>query len=213
MGKGDPKEVARRLLKVAGTTYAAEAGIRLKNTPQPLFQLLMMCSLMSKPITAEIAVDAAKELFGCGLRTPQQVLDADRDEMIHAFGRASYARYDESTATRLPQMARLAMDRYHGDLRRLAAESNDDTSAAKRLLKEFKGIGEVGADIFLREVQDVWPWARPYFDKKALASARRLGLPADPRQLAELAPRANAKLAAALIRLSLDDDLRQQLAS
>jgi hypothetical protein len=45
---------------------------------------------------------------------------------------------------------------------------------------------------------------RPYFDKKALASARKFGLPADPEKRATLAPRQNAKLAAALIRVSLD---------
>jgi hypothetical protein len=120
-------------------------------------------------------------------------------------------RYDESTASRLPEMARLAMDKYHGDLRRLAAESNHEIAAATRLLKEFKGIGDTGADIFLREVQDVWTWARPYFDNKALASARKLGLPTDPKQLATLSPRANARLAAALIRVSLNEQIRNQV--
>ena len=211
MAQADPAAVARRLLKVAGTTYAGEAGIRLKDTPQPLFCLLMLCSLMSKPISAEIAVAAAKELFALGLRTPQKVLDADRSDMIRAFGRAHYVRYDESTASRLPEMAGSALDKYRGDLRRLGAESNRDRAEAKRLLKEFKGIGDTGADIFLREAQDVWTWARPYFDKKALASARKLGLPTDTDELAALAPRATARLAAALIRASLRDDVRQQV--
>ena len=96
-------------------------------------------------------------------------------------------------------------------LRRLAQESDGDVEAAKRLLKEFKGIGNTGADIYLREVQDVWTWAQPYFDKKALGSARKLGLPADPRRLAALTPRSNAQLAAALIRVSLNDDLRKRM--
>jgi endonuclease III len=206
-----PEQLARRLLKIAGTTYAREAGISLRDTPQPLFQLLMLCSMMSKPISAEIAVSAAKELFALGLRSPQAVLDANRADMIHAFGRAHYVRYDESTASRLPEMATLVKNKYGGDLRRLAAQSSHQVTAAKRLLKEFKGIGDTGADIFLREVQDVWTWARPYFDKKALASARQLGLPTDPDQLAALAPRTNARLAAALIRASLNRDLREKV--
>jgi hypothetical protein len=40
-----------------------------------------------------------------------------------------------------------------------------------------------------------------------------LGLPNDPKKLGALAPRANARLAAALVRASLDDDVRQQVAS
>jgi hypothetical protein len=206
-----PEEIVRRLMNVAGTTYARSAGIPVKDTPQPLFQLLMLCSLMSKPISADIAVAAAKELFAIGLRSPRAVALARRTNMIRAFGHAHYVRYDESTASRLPEMAALANDRYGGDLRGLAAASNHEVVVAKRFLKEFKGIGDTGADIFLREVQDVWTWARPYFDQKALSSARKLGLPTEPDRLATLAPRTNAKLAAALIRVSLNDDLRKKV--
>jgi hypothetical protein len=80
------------------------------------------------------------------------------------------------------------------------------------MLKRFKGIGDTGADIYLREVQDVWTWVRPYFDKRATRTAKVLGLPGDPEKLGALAPRANARLAAALVRASLDNDLRQQIA-
>jgi hypothetical protein len=200
----------RRLLKIAGTTYADEAGIRLKDQPMPLFQLLTLRMLASKPIDAAIAVQAARELFRAGLRTPQSVLKADRADMISAFGRAHYVRYDESSATRLADIAAAVRDDYGGDLRRLATK---DVRSTVRLLKQFKGIGDTGADIFLREVQDVWTWVRPYFDKRASTAARQLGLPTDPEKLGALAPRNNAKLAAALVRVSLDDELRDKVTS
>jgi endonuclease III len=209
---GDPKKVARRLLNVAGTTYAAEAGVRISDKPMPLFQLLVLCMLASKPIDAAIAMRAGHELFSDGLRTPKAVLDSDRQTMIDAFGRAHYVRYDESSATRLTEIAQLVLDEYSGDLRELARRSHEDVDAAKRMLKKFKGIGDTGADIYLREVQDVWPWVRPYFDKRATRAAKALGLPSDPKKLGALAPRANARLAAALVRASLDDDVRQQAA-
>jgi endonuclease III len=211
--KADPKEFARQLLKVARTTYADQAGVSVKDSPQPLFQLLVLCMLASKPISAEIAVGAARELFRAGWRTPDAVLKADRQDLIHAFGRAHYVRYDESSATRLVDLANLVKDRYHGDLRGLAEESGRDVGEAKRLLKEFNGIGDTGADIFLREIQDVWTWARPYFDGRARRAARDLGLPTDPDKLASLAPRSCSQLAAALIRASLDDDICTQLTS
>lgn len=211
--KGTPKDVTKELLERAGTTYAEDAGITLKDTPKPLFQLLVLCMLASKPIDADIAVRAARELFHAGLRTPDTVLDADRDTMIKAFGRASYARYDESSATRLIEMATLVQDKYGGDLRKLADASGRDVTAASTLLQEFKGIGAAGADIFLREVQSVWHWVQPYFDDRARSTAEELGLPSDARQLGELAPRKTAELAAALVRASLDDDLRTALVS
>ena len=202
-------ELVRRLLDVAGTSYGEEAGIRLKDQPMPLFQLLTLCMLASKPIDAAIATQAARELFRVGLRTPQSVLDADRAEMIRAFGRAHYARYDESSATRLTDIATAVRDDYGGDLRKLATH---DVESTVRSLKQFKGIGDTGADIFMREVQDVWTWARPYFDKRALTAARKLGLPSNADELSTLAPRNNAKLAAALVRVSLDDGLRDKVA-
>ncbi len=209
----DPdKRLAHRLLTTAGTTYAEEAGIRIDDKPMPLFQLLVLCMLASKPIDAATAMRAARELFKAGLRTPKAVLASDRRSMITAFGRAHYVRYDESSATRLTDIAKHVRDDYAGDLREIAERSHHDIESAKRMLKQFKGIGDTGADIYLREVQDVWTWARPFFDDRAKAGARALGLPGDPDKLSALAPRSNARLAAALVRSALDDDVRQRVA-
>lgn len=122
------EQLVRRLLKVAGTTYAAEAGIKLSDKPMPLFQLLVLCMLASKPIDAAIAMRAAHELFKAGLRTPKAVLASDRQTMISAFGRAHYVRYDESSATRLTDMAKLVRDEYAGDLRGIAERSRHDVA-------------------------------------------------------------------------------------
>lgn len=205
------KRVVRRLLNVAGTTYAAEADVRISDKPMPLFQLLVLCMLASKPIDATIAMRAGHELFSDGLKTPKAVLDAERQTMIEAFGRAHYVRYDESSATRLTEMAQRVVDDYSGDLREIPRRTSNNLAAAKQMLKQFKGIGDTGADIFLREVQDVWTWVRPHFDKRATRTAKAIGLPGDPEKLGALAPRANARLAAALVRASLDDDVRRQV--
>lgn len=205
------RRVVARLLDAAGTTYAEDAGITLRDKPMPLFKLLTLCMLASKPIAAETAVAAARELFRAGLRTPDAVLAADRSEMIHAFGRAGYARYDESSATRMTRMATRVNDVYRGDLRNLRVRARHDVKAAGKALQGFDGIGATGADIFLREVQDVWTWAQPYFDDRTLAGAKSLGLPTDARKLGALAPNRNARLAAALVRTSLDDTLRRRI--
>ncbi|ORV45542.1 endonuclease [Mycolicibacter engbaekii] len=205
------KELVRRLLRRAGTTYAQEAGIRLRNQPMPLFQLLMLCMLASKPIDSAVAARAARELFRNGLRTPHKVLEADRQTMIDAMGRAHYRRYDESSATMLAELAEATQTNYGGDLRLLAERSGRDVEAATEALKAYKGIGDVGASIFLREAQDVWPWARYTFDERALEGARELGLPTDPNELGALAQGRNAELAAALVRYCTDPDIRAQL--
>ncbi len=81
----------------------------------PLFQLLVLCMLAGKPIDAAIAMRAVRELFQAGLCTPKAALAADRQTMISAFGRAHYVRYDESSATRLTDMAQQVRDEYSED--------------------------------------------------------------------------------------------------
>ncbi|NKY89632.1 endonuclease [Nocardia veterana] len=204
--------IARELLDRAGTTFAAEAGITLADKPAPLFQLLVLAQLLSTRISAEIAVAAAHELNKSGYRTPQRIAAADWQDLVDALGRAHYRRYDESTATRLGENASLLLDRYQGDLRKLAAEADRDPDRLSRSLQRFKGIGPTGAEIFLREVQDVWTWVRPHFDDRARKGAGLLHLPTDPKRLDRLGRSGHdAELAAALVRVSLDKKLADQV--
>ncbi|MEV5648280.1 endonuclease [Nocardia sp. NPDC052254] len=211
MSAGDTR-IARELLERAGTTYAAEAGIALADKPAPLFQLLMLAQLLSTRISAHIAVGAARELISTGYRTAQRVADADWQELVDALGRGHYRRYDESTATRLGENAAMILDRYHGDLRGLVGESGRDPIRLAESLQRFHGIGPTGADIFLREVQDVWTWLRPHFDERARRGAAVLHLSGDPRRLDRLSRSGHdAELAAALVRVSLDKDLAERV--
>ncbi|MGW5382174.1 endonuclease [Nocardia sp. NPDC003963] len=208
------RDVVRALLDRAGTTYAAEAGIRLDDKPAPLFQLLMLTDLLSARISADIAIAATAELVDSGYRTARQVADADWQELVDALDRGHYRRYDESAADQLGDAATAALDKYDGDLRELAEESGHDTGRAAELIQQFKGIGPTGGDIFLREVQDVWTWARPYFDERALRGAAKAGLPVDRTELARLAPRGReAEFAAALVRIGIDDDAADEVRS
>lgn len=193
-----------RLLEEHGRTYAEEAGIRLRNTPSPLYRLLTLCVLLSVRIKADIAVSAARELSAAGMRTPRAMAEASWQDRVDALGRAHYRRYDESTATALGDGAELLLDRYRGDLRRLREEADGDPERIRGLLREFPRIGPVGADIFSREAQGVWPELRPAFDTRARHAAEALRLPKTPAGLARLVPGDDLpRLAAALVRVEL----------
>ncbi|MDX2650623.1 endonuclease, partial [Streptomyces sp. PA03-1a] len=184
---------------------AEDAGIKLKNTPQPLYQALVAACLLSARIKASVATDAAHELFAAGMRDPRRMRDATWQQRVDALGRGHYRRYDERTATQLGDGAELLLDRYGGDLRRLRDEADGDPDEIRRALRQVPGLGPVGVEIFLREVQAVWPETGPLFDDKALQGAKRLGLPARPEELAALVPKAaHAVFAAALVRAALD---------
>lgn len=194
----------RALLDRHGTTYAQAAGIRLIDQPEPLFRLLVLAELLSARIGADIAVATALELNRAGWTSPQRLRQASRPDVVRALGRGGYRRYDERTATQLRDLAARVLDRYGGDLRRLASEAEDDVARAASLLQDFNGIGPTGAAVFLREVQAVWPWVRPYLDDKARSGARRVGLPDDADVLAALVAAEDlARFAAALVRVAL----------
>lgn len=198
------RALARVLLDRKGRTYAEEAGIRLADRPGPVYQLLLLATLLSTRIRASVAVSAARELFAAGCRTPQGTEALSWQERVDALGRGHYRRYDERTATMLGAGARLCLERWHGDLRRLHREADGDTATLRRLLTSFPGIGPTGADIFLREVQAVWPDVRPYTDRRVTGAAQRLGLPTAPDRLANLVGGADfPRLVAALVRVSL----------
>lgn len=199
------QDTVERLLRDHGTTYAQEAGIRLRDTPAPLFQLLCLTQLFSAPIGASVAVATMRELLGAGWTTPEHLLDSTWQERVDALGRGGYRRYDESTATNLAEMARLLQERWQGDLRRLH-EAAEDEGSLRSLLEEFPRVGPTGSGIFCREVQAVWPDLRPQVDDRVRRGARAVGLPTDPEELAALVDGDDvARLTAALVRVDLDD--------
>ncbi|MFI6657588.1 endonuclease [Streptomyces sp. NPDC050523] len=207
-----PSSVVRELVGEHGRTYAEEAGIKLKDTPQPLYRLLVLALLLSARIRGSIAVDSARELYDAGLRDPRSMAGADWQRRVDALGRGGYRRYDERTATQLGDGAALVSERWGGDLRRMRKEADSDVGELRTLLQDVPGLGPAGADIFLREVQRVWPEIAPYLDGKALDGAQRLGLPKDPDRIVELAGDTEpAVLAAALVRAALDKDVVEDI--
>ncbi|HLS26251.1 MAG TPA: endonuclease [Beutenbergiaceae bacterium] len=210
------KRTAQVLLDRHGTTYAADAGITLRNKPAALYQLLVLSMLLSARISADIAVRAARALFDAGFTTAEKMSDATWQQRVDALGEGGYRRYDERTSTMLGEGAALLQEHWRGDLRRMRddAESTQDIRAG---LQQFPGIGPTGADIFCREVQGIWPELAPYLDTKTLDGAERLGLPTTPGRLARLVSDDDLPaLAAACVRAALSrevvDDVHEQIA-
>jgi hypothetical protein len=205
------RDVLRTLHVLAGTTYAEQAGIRLRDTPAPLYRLLVLSLLLSTRIRADLAVDAARALIDDGMGTPDKMAAASWQDGRRAVPCA------------LPPLRREHGDRA-GRGRRAGAqrvrrrpaaaphEADGDPKAVRELLTAFPRLGPVGADIFFREAQLVWPELRPTLDRKVLDGAWRLGLPTTAKKLAALIPDDElAVTAAALVRVALDKDLAEQV--
>lgn len=205
MPTADQRQIARVLLNEYGRTYSAELGIKLESgTPSPLFRWLCASLLFSARIGGEIAAEAARAMAKRGWTTARRLADSTWEQRARTLNQAGYARYDERTATMLGQTAELLLERYGGDLRRLRETAEREPQQERALLKEFKGLGDVGVDIFFREVQAVWRELFPFADRRSLQAARKLKLGKDAHALAQLVSRRDfPKLVAALVRVGL----------
>lgn len=215
MAKKKRRTLVRALLETHGTTFSDELKIHVeKNTPAPLFQMLCASLLYSARISAASSTSAMKALIEAGLTTPKKMAEATWQDRVDVITWHGYKRYDERTSTMLGEMAERVLHHYGGDLRKLREAAEHDVERERTLLREFKGIGTTGASIFLREVQVAWDEVFPFVDEKVAKAAVQLGLPRDPKRLAELVGgrRDFARLAAALVRVDLEkayDEIRE----
>jgi endonuclease III len=201
--------VVRALLDLYGKTFSEELAIAIAdNTPSPLFRLLCASLLFSARISTGIAVAAAHALFERGWTSAEKMANSTWEERTRTLNEAGYARYDESTSRMLGDTVALLLERYGGDLRNLREQAERNPGQERRRLKEFKGIGDVGADIFFREVQVAWDELFPFADSRSLEGARKLGLPDSPSALLGLASAEDyPRLVAALVRVQLHKGL------
>jgi endonuclease III len=203
------KDTVKALLDRHGRTFAEELGIDVgKNTASPLFRLLCASVLLSARISTQLSMEAARSLAKRGWRTAPKLAESTWEQRVKALNEAGYTRYQERTATMLGDMTEHLLEEYDGDLRKLRDAADRDLKDERKRLKAFKGLGDVGVDIFFREVQVAWDEVGPFADRRALDAAERLKLPKDPQKLSELAggDQRFARLVAALVRVGLEDD-------
>ena len=82
-------------------TTAADLGIDLASKKEEeLFKWLLACLLFGKPRQTNIPAQAYRTLVAAHLSSPEAILRAGWDELVHLLDEAHYVRYDFSTATK-----------------------------------------------------------------------------------------------------------------
>lgn len=111
----------------------------------------------------------------------------------------------------MPAGARLTSNFPDGDLDNLLPGSRTDSSPSeiRTRLKEIKGLGDVGIDIFMDTAQAVWPCLAPFLDPRSAKTAGAIGTPGDAQTLwttkdIDQDPVKMCKLASALTNVRLD---------
>ncbi|MEM2933966.1 MAG: hypothetical protein QXL78_03470 [Methanocellales archaeon] len=155
-------------------SYSDELGLDLCK-PEDRFKWFLASMLYAKRISSEVAKKTFQKLMEKSLTSPDKLLDAGWDKIVETLDSGGYVRYDFSTATNLLEAVKLLKKRYSGSLEELHKQAKDPEDLEKKLL-EFKGVGEVAVNIFLRELRGIWAKAKPEFSPKALNVAKKLGI-------------------------------------
>ena len=154
-------------------TYSEELGLDLTRS-EDRFKWFLASILFAKRISAEVAKKTYRRFEKEGLNTPEKILAAGWNRLVEVLDSGGYVRYDFSTASNLLKIMEELKEKY-GDLERLHRESNSPIDLEKHL-QEFKGVGPVGVNIFLRELRGIWEKAKPKPSRKALKTGQRIGL-------------------------------------
>lgn len=176
--------------------FSVELGLRLApNRPNDLFLWFLAALLYGTRISGTIVAHTHAEFVRRGLVTPEKILKTGWDKLVVVLDAGGYVRYDFKTATKLLEAMRRLIDQYQGDLNQLHYAAKDARDLESRLTGLGKGIGEVTVQIFLRELRDLWPKARPELSHLAVLAAK------DLRLLSPAAARRGGSPVEALMRL------------
>lgn len=119
-----------------------------------LFAWLIASFLFGKRIQQDIARAAFEVIVRKHkVDSVAKVADCSHRQLVAMLGEGRYARYDESTATRLVALGKGLQQDYAGRVGELLRHSLDRNDCAERL-QAYAGIGPKTAQIFLREA---WP--------------------------------------------------------
>lgn len=164
------------LLDKLGQPYHELLGIDLRSgKKEEIFKWFLASSLFGARISETIAMKTYKQFERDGLLSPERIIARGWSRLVESLDRGGYVRYDFSTADDFLALSDLLMRSYGGDLNKLHDQSKDPVDLEARL-KEFRGVGDVTANIFLRELRGVWKKADPLPGRHAILAAQNLGL-------------------------------------
>ncbi|PWY96606.1 hypothetical protein BO94DRAFT_453140 [Aspergillus sclerotioniger CBS 115572] len=151
----------------------------LESSPETLLAMAIDAMLKSRPISHDLSERAVKKVIEVGYHDIQKLGESSWEERTMVLKDGGYNRYREQGATNLGDLAELITEKYDGDLNNLLKKAHNDRDETRQLIKEIKGLGDLGADLFFNNVQSVWPSMAPFMDGRSLQTADKAGISTD----------------------------------
>lgn len=120
-----------------------------------MFRWFLLCYLFGKPIQSNVAVTTWQLFLEEELDTPWAIVEASDRRLVGVLHRGGYTRYQHVTARGMQTCMKQLIDDYDGSLFLMLENSQDEDEFTKRLQKLY-GVGPKIAEIFGREVEEVF---------------------------------------------------------
>ncbi|KAL8721292.1 MAG: hypothetical protein Q9225_001996 [Loekoesia sp. 1 TL-2023] len=203
------KSKTDNILSKYGSLPLADLGLLnpSSSTPENALALIYNAMLTSARISHELAYKSVKCLIEAGYQDIETLSKSSWQERTEVLTKGGYTRYREKTATALGELAEFVKEKYDGDVNNLLKKADSSPSEIRKLLKEIKGIGNVGIDIFCDTAQQIWPCLAPFIDPRSMKTAQQCGLGEDLNAMWEAVdkdPERMCRLAAALTTVRLE---------
>jgi len=174
---------ARDLVERLGGRFSQALGIDLNSrTPGETYKWFLAAVLFGARISETIAARTYREFVLANVVSPQAVLETGWYGLVEILDRGGYVRYDYKTATKLLDVNKALTDQYAGSLYKLHEMALDLPDLEQRIRNLGKGIGEITANIFLREMRGIWPKAEPLPSGLVIDAAKALGFISEDMQ-------------------------------
>jgi len=148
------------LIKQFGEPFSSSLGIILQGgKEEEIFKWFLASVLFGKRISYRIAAKTYEQFKSCNVLTPKAIANTGWDGLVKLLDDGGYVRYDFSTASKLLDLVKQLRQNY-GTLTELHKKAKNPKDLENMLL-QFKGIGPVTMNIFLRELRTIWKNADP----------------------------------------------------
>lgn len=135
--------------------HASDFGIDVLDSDIELLRWFLLCYLFGKPIRSETAVETWRLFIDKKLDTPWAIIEASNHKLVSVLHHGGYTRYQHVTADGLQVCMERLIKYYDGSLYLMLESSEDQDEFAKRL-QELHGVGPKVAEIFMREVEEIF---------------------------------------------------------
>jgi hypothetical protein len=182
---------------LAGTIITNQA--HLDASPDTVLAMVLDVIVKSRPISHNLAEKTINHLLEEGYHHIDVLATTTWEERTKVLREGGYNRYREQCATYLGSLSDIVANKYgrwrlylgpglygilkygilDGDLNNLLHAAHGDREKVRTLMKEFKGVGDLGVELFLNNVQSIWPSIAPFLDSRSLQTAEEVGIGGD----------------------------------